>query len=80
MNASHILHESGPCYGAKTGQGYSVFRPAKSRTHCFSESSYPLTDDGLSIAKARCDYLGGPTSRGPGLVAYRINPQPGDLA
>lgn len=26
-------------------------------THATSDSAYELSDDGLSIAKARCDYL-----------------------
>ena len=35
----------------------TVYRPAPSYTHAVSDSAYPDTADGLSIAKARCDYL-----------------------
>ena len=34
---------------------YTVYRAGI--THSTADSSYPMTDDGLSIAKARADYL-----------------------
>lgn len=36
-------------------QCYTVF--TKGITHSTSDSAYPLDDDGLSIAKARADWL-----------------------
>jgi hypothetical protein len=36
---------------------YTVY--VSGATHSTSDSSYPLTADGLSLAKARADYLAG---------------------
>jgi len=61
MKESDIMHESA---GGKFWVGrdrnraaYVVFRVAG--THSTSDSGYTLTSDGLSIARARCDYLAG---------------------
>lgn len=37
------------------GNCYTVFMPKG--THSESDSSYPLTDDGLSLALVRCKYM-----------------------
>ena len=52
-----IMHENGPAwvYRDKAKQRYTVF--VAGPTHSVSDSAYHLTADGLSIAKARADYL-----------------------
>lgn len=53
---SNIVHEAPTGhYVYKEKGSYTVYRPTI--THAVSDSSYALTEDGLSIAKARCDYL-----------------------
>lgn len=37
------------------GQSYTVFMPKG--THSETDSSYPLTEDGLSLALIRCKYM-----------------------
>lgn len=55
MRERDIMHEAG-AYWVLAGRGhYSVM--SSGVTHSESESSYAMTPDGLSIAKARTDYL-----------------------
>jgi len=61
MKESDIMHESA-CSKFWVGRdrkaaAYVVFRVAG--THSTDDSAYALTSDGLSIARARCDYLAG---------------------
>lgn len=59
MDESDILHENGNFWVGKTRrpESYTVYRTGL--THSTPDSSYAFTPDGLSIAKARCDYLAG---------------------
>ncbi len=50
-----IKHESGSYWVLDTGKSYAVM--AAGSTHSVSDSAYPRTDDGLSIAIMRCNYL-----------------------
>lgn len=56
MKESDIKHEAGAYWVGRNGRrGYTVYRidgPVS-----VAESSYASTDDGLSIAIARCNYL-----------------------
>ena len=54
---SGVMHEHKGHYVMRQRSAYVVFRPNASSTHCESDSAYALTDDGLSCAIARCDYL-----------------------
>jgi hypothetical protein len=58
MRESQIVAESvcGSYWIADADNQYTVYR--NGATHARADSSYPRTDDGLSIAKARMDYLG----------------------
>lgn len=55
MRESDIKHEAGPYWVAKDRGAYVVYHAGI--THSVSDSAYPLTNDGLSLATARCDYL-----------------------
>ena len=55
MNESNIKYERGSFWVLKTKAAYHVMRAGL--THSKTESAYALDDNGLSIAKARCDYL-----------------------
>jgi hypothetical protein len=57
MRESDIAYENAKAwvYRDKRNARYTVFRIGV--TYSTSDSSYPLTDDGLSIAKARADYF-----------------------
>jgi hypothetical protein len=57
MTEQDIAYENGPAWvnTDKRGKRYTVFLAGV--THSTSDSAYPLTADGLSIAKARADYL-----------------------
>lgn len=55
MKESDIIHENGRFWVGKADGAYYVFRVGL--THSVSDSAYPLTPDGLTIAKSRCDYL-----------------------
>lgn len=57
MRASDIVHEVGNywVYRDHKQKAYHVMRIGT--THSTSDSSYELSDDGFSIAKARCNYL-----------------------
>jgi hypothetical protein len=52
-----VVHEAGNywVFQDKTNTKYTVF--AYGITHSTSDSSYPMTPDGLSIATARANYL-----------------------
>lgn len=52
-----IAYENGRAWVLKDAKGarYTVFLAGV--THSTSDSAYPLDADGLSIAKARADYL-----------------------
>jgi hypothetical protein len=59
MTGRDILYETAGFYVAlnRRCNAIVVFRPSRSGTHAESDSAYCNTDNGLSIAKARCDYL-----------------------
>lgn len=50
-----IKHENGSYWVLDTKDSYAVM--LNGVTHSTSDSSYARTDDGLSIAIARCNYL-----------------------
>lgn len=52
---SDIVYETGTCWVKRDRKSYTVFRTGV--THSTSDSAYKKNADGLSIAKARCDYL-----------------------
>lgn len=52
---SQIKHESGKYWVLDTGKSYAVM--AIGVTHSTTDSAYERSDDGLSIAIARCNYL-----------------------
>lgn len=58
MKESNIIHENDKAWVAKDAKRkrYTVFRIGI--THSTSDCSFHLTPDGLSLAMARCDYLG----------------------
>lgn len=55
--AADIMHENGNFWVCrdKSHKMYIVFKTEI--THSVSDSAYPLTEDGLSIAIARCNYM-----------------------
>ena len=55
MRESDILYENGNFWVMRGKGCYYVMRSGI--THSESDSAYHFNDDGLSIAKARCDYL-----------------------
>lgn len=52
---SDMIHENTGHYIMRNRGVLTVYRPAA--THAVSDSAYPDTADGLSVAKARVDYL-----------------------
>jgi hypothetical protein len=65
MQEKDIIYEVDGFWVAKERGSYVVYRPSPSFTHSISDSGFPLDDDGLSVAKARVDYLarrGGPAA------------------
>jgi hypothetical protein len=58
---SDIVYENG-AFWVYRGKSYTVFR--NGLTHATADSSYARTPDGLSIAKARVDYLAGRSAGG----------------
>jgi hypothetical protein len=54
---SDMLYEAAGHYVIRQNGALIVFRPAFSGTHAFSDCAFADTADGLSCAKARCDYL-----------------------
>ena len=55
LKEKDIVHEADNYWVFKGKDAYHVM--VVGITHSESESSYRLNDDGLSIAKARCNYL-----------------------
>ena len=55
IRESDIKHESGTHWVLDDKKCYMVLRVGL--THSTSDSAYPRTPDGLSIAIARCNYL-----------------------
>lgn len=53
---SDIVHEYGSYWVLRGRKHFTVFKNGV--THSTSDSAYPRTKDGLSLAIARCDYLG----------------------
>ena len=67
MTEADIAYENAPAWVHKdrAAKRYTVY--VAGVTHSTSDSAYPLTADGLSIAKARADYLARlPRKAGPG--------------
>jgi hypothetical protein len=59
---SEIAYENGRAWVCqdKKNDCYTVFIAGVTTHISTSDSSYEMTEDGLSIAKARCDYLAKP--------------------
>lgn len=59
MNEADILYENDGhwIYHDKKIKCYVVMVNSKSFTHSLSDSAFPYSADGYSLAKARCDYL-----------------------
>ena len=55
IRESDIKHEAGKYWVLSTRDAYIVLQTGL--THSTSDSAYPHTPDGLSIAIARCNYL-----------------------
>lgn len=55
MKENDIIYENGQYWVCRNKSNYTVFRTGL--THSESDSAYTLSEDGLSCAKARCDYL-----------------------
>ena len=58
LKEKDIIHEAGDYWVADEGSAFTVYKIGV--THSTSDSSYEHDPDGLSIAKARCDYLAKP--------------------
>lgn len=63
MRESDIVYENGAfwVFDDRKEPAYVVFKSGL--THSTSDSAYARTTDGLSIAKARVDYLAGRAAR-----------------
>lgn len=66
MKEKDIKHEAGHFWVADCGNFYAVM--VVGLTHSVSESAYDRTEDGLSLAVARCNYL---DSQHPAGLSYR---------
>jgi len=55
MSESKIVHENPTAWVCSQRNSYTVYRIGL--THSTPDSSYAKTPDGLSIAKARAEYL-----------------------
>jgi len=55
MKESDILYQRGNFWVCATSSAYHVMRDGV--THSKTDSAYPKTDDGLSVAIARANYL-----------------------
>ena len=55
MRESDILYHKPPFWISREASGHVVWRDGS--THATADSTYARTADGLSIAKARADYL-----------------------
>lgn len=56
MTEADIMHECGDYWVGREKHRYVVYRNGTVAAQ--SDSAYERTEDGLSIAIARCDYLG----------------------
>jgi hypothetical protein len=54
MREADIMHENGSFWVGKVKAGYAVFKTGL--THSESTVTFALDADGLSLAKAYCDY------------------------
>jgi hypothetical protein len=54
LESRRILHANGNYWVGPTASSYTVWHDGLN--YATADSSYPKTPDGLSIAKARCDY------------------------
>jgi len=63
MKESDIMHEVGSYWVGRDrkGKAYVVYKIGA--THSVSDSAYDMTDDGLSIAIYRCNYLANKESK-----------------
>ena len=57
MTEADIMYESGSYWVCREKGAFVVYRAGI--THSVSDSAYARSLDGLSLAKARCDYLTG---------------------
>lgn len=57
MQEKDIVYENGKYWVLRDKDAYCVMKSGI--THSVGDSAYALTEDGLSIAIARCDYLAG---------------------
>jgi hypothetical protein len=55
VTEADIMHEAGRFWVGRERRSYVVY--ATGATHSTSDSAYARTDDGLSLAKSRCNYL-----------------------
>ena len=55
MKETDIMHENGDYWVARERDRYTVYQSGV--THSVGDSSYGKSDDGLTLAVARCDYL-----------------------
>ena len=58
MRESDIMYEYGTYWVGRERGCYTVYKPSPSGTHSVADSSYTLSEDGLSLAKSRCKYIG----------------------
>lgn len=65
MKMQYIIYENGESWVLKDTEHnrYTVFRVGI--THSTSDSAYPIDEAGLSVAKARADYLANRSSNKP---------------
>ena len=57
MRECGIMHENEAYWVCREQHAYVVYRPSESAVFSQSDSAYSKTPGGLSLAKARCDYL-----------------------
>lgn len=62
MREKDIKHEAGRFWVGYNGHGYACL--VAGLTHSITDSVYEASEDGLSLAVARCDYLAKRTSDG----------------
>jgi hypothetical protein len=55
VKESQIVYQAGRYWVCDAEKQYTVYQDGD--THATADSSYPRTEDGLSLAKARTDYL-----------------------
>ena len=67
-----VYEENGFYVSARRSGDWVVFRPSGSGTHVISDSAYPASADGLSVAIARVLYLARGPGRGMAAEAMRL--------